>query len=94
MPERDLYLAAYDIAEPRRMAAMLDLVRGHATGGQKSAYEIFLTPAEKSALLHQVALIIDEGTDRFFLLRLDPRARYHALGVGSAPQDPPFFYVG
>lgn len=40
---RALYLAAYDVAEPGRLAAALDLVRGYSTGGQKSVHEIYLT---------------------------------------------------
>lgn len=47
MSNRDLYIAAYDISSARRLRAALKLVKGHATGGQKSAYECFLTPAER-----------------------------------------------
>lgn len=94
MSERDLYLAAYDVAHPKRLRASLDLIKGYATGGQKSAYEIFLTPAEKGQLLHDMALILDEREDRFFLLRLDPRARVYTLGVATEPADPPYFYFG
>jgi CRISPR-associated protein Cas2 len=94
MSDRDFFLAAYDVADPSRLAAALDTVRGYATGGQKSVHEVFLTPAERDELLHQVALILDEEEDRFVLLRLDPRASYFALGIGSTPSDPAYFYVG
>jgi len=94
MPDRDLYLAAYDVAEPRRMVCALEAVRAYATGGQKSSYEIFLTPAEKKDLLLRMSGLLDLEEDRFLLLRLDPRARCHALGVASPPSDPSFFYVG
>lgn len=94
MPDRTLYLAAYDIACPRRLQAMLDLVRTYATGGQKSVYECFLTPAEKADLLANVATVMDERQDRFFLLRLDPRARTVAMGCAVPAVDPPFFYAG
>jgi len=94
MSERDFYLAAYDVSAPRRLAAALDLVRGYATGGQKSVHEIFLSAGERHQLLHDVALILEEAEDRFLLLRLDPRARCHALGTGSAPSDPSYFYIG
>lgn len=94
MPQRDLYLAAYDVASPRRLIAALALVRGYATGGQKSVHEVFLTPAERHELLHNMALILDETEDRFFLLRLDPRACTYALGVATRPADPDYFYVG
>ena len=94
VPQRDFYLAAYDVAHPRRLAAALALVRGYATGGQKSVHEIFLTRGERHELLHAMALLLDEDKDRFFLLRLDPRARSYALGVAARPADPDFFYVG
>jgi len=94
MSARDFFLAAYDIADDRRRAAALDIVRGFATGGQKSVHEVFLTPAERRELLHQISLVVDESEDRFFLLRLDPRARTHALGVAIPPSDGGYFYVG
>jgi CRISPR-associated protein Cas2 len=94
MAERALYLAAYDVADPKRLAASLALVKGFATGGQKSVYEIFLTDAEKGQLIHDLAIVLDEKEDRFFLLRLDPRSRVYTLGVASVPADPPYFYFG
>lgn len=94
MSARDFFLAAYDVADRRRRAAALDLVRGYATGGQKSVHEVFLTEAERRELLHAMSLILDECEDRFLLLRLDPRARSHALGVATPPSDGSFFYVG
>ncbi len=94
MSQRDLYLAAYDVSHPRRLRAALALVRGYSTGGQKSVHEVFLTPYEKSELLHDMSLLLDEERDRFFLLRLDPRTRVFTLGVAEAPIDPSYFYVG
>lgn len=94
MSGRDFFLAAYDVSDNARRAAALALVRGYATGGQKSVHELFLTPGERAELLHAMSLLLDEAGDRFFLLRLDPRARCHALGVAAAPSDGRFFYVG
>ena len=94
MPQRDLYLAAYDISEPRRLSAALKLTRAYATGGQKSVHELFLTPAERQALVEDMSVLIDMETDRFLLLRLDPRSRVHTLGKAVAPADPDYFYVG
>lgn len=94
MAPRNFYLAAYDVSEPNRLKAALALVRGYASGGQKSVHEVFLSPHERRELLHSMALILDEETDRFFLLRLDPRARCYALGVAARPADPDYFYVG
>lgn len=94
MSSRDLYLAAYDISSPRRLGAVLHLVRRYATGGQKSVHEVFLSAVERRELLHDIALVLDEDDDRFLLLRLDPRARTRTLGTASAPCDPDYFYVG
>ena len=94
MKERNLYVAAYDIRNPRRLRAVLRAVKAYATGGQKSAYECFLTEAERRALIDEVQAIIEHEEDTFLLLRLDRRACVHALGIASAPEDPPFFYYG
>jgi CRISPR-associated protein Cas2 len=91
---RDLYLAAYDVSDPKRLRASLDLIKGYATGGQKSVYEIFLTSAEKADLLLGVAQVLNEDEDSFLLLRLDPRSRVYTLGVAVDPVDPPYFYFG
>ena len=94
MPHRDLHLACYDVAEPRRLSAALKLARRYATGGQKSAHELFLTPAERDTLVADMRALLDGATDRFLLLRLDPRSKLFALGKAVAPADPDYFYVG
>lgn len=94
MTHRDLHLACYDVAEPRRLTAALKLARRYATGGQKSAHELFLTPAERDTLVDDMQALLDLCTDRFLLLRLDPRSRVHTLGKAVMPADPDYFYVG
>lgn len=94
MPERDFFLAAYDVADDDRLRAALKLTRAYATGGQKSVHECFLTPAERGDLLHDMACILDEGQDRFLLVRLDPRSRVLTLGAALPPSDPNYFYFG
>lgn len=94
MNERDLYLAAYDVADPARLHDALYLVKGYATGGQKSAYECFLSDGERGRLLGDMTLALDLHEDAFFLLRLDPRAAVRSLGIALPPEDPPFFYYG
>lgn len=94
MSQRDLYLAAYDVTHDGRRMAALSLVRGYATGGQKSVHEIFLTGGERRELLHAMSLILEEDQDRFILLRLDPHARSYALGIAASPTDPDYFYIG
>lgn len=94
MKHRSLYLAAYDIADANRLQQALRLVKGYATGGQKSVFECFLSPVEKRNLLRDVAAVLDETEDRFFIVRLDPRAKLFALGLAVPAEDPPFFYHG
>jgi CRISPR-associated protein Cas2 len=94
MPQRELYLAAYDISDACRLTAALKLTRAYATGGQKSVHEIYLTPAERSDLVDDMTILLQLETDRFLLLRLDPRSRVHTLGKAVAPSDPDYFYVG
>ncbi len=94
MPHRDLHLACYDVTEPRRLTAALKLARRYATGGQKSVHELFLTAAERSNLVDDMRNLLDLSTDRFLLLRLDPRSRVFTLGKALPPADPDYFYVG
>lgn len=94
MPERKLYLAAYDIADPVRRRDVMLLVRGQATGGQLSVYECYLTAGERADLLAAVEGVLHPRQDRLFLLRLDPRSRVRALGRALVPADPAYFYTG
>jgi CRISPR-associated protein Cas2 len=94
MNGRDLYIAAYDVASQRRLRTVLNLIKRYATGGQKSAYECFLTPAERRNLLSELRSAIQPDEDRVLLIRLDPRSRVHTLGIAEAPHDPPFCYCG
>lgn len=94
MKDRNLYLAAYDIADATRLRHALHAVKGYATGGQKSVFECFLSAGERGGLVEEVRGLLDAEEDCFILLRLDPRARVIALGMAVAPDDPPFFYHG
>lgn len=87
------FLAAYDIAHPKRLRLALNVLKSYSTGGQKSVFECFLSPAEQSALLAEITPII-EPEDRFLLLRLDPRSQVLTFGIAVPPQDPNFFYLG
>lgn len=94
MTQRLLHLACYDVSEPHRLNAALKLARVYATGGQKSVHELFLTLAERIALVEDMKSLLDLETDRFLLLRLDPRSHVYTLGKAVAPADPDYFYVG
>ena len=94
MTQRQLYLAAYDISCNRRLRKALYVLRGFASGGQKSVFECFLTPREKAQLLEDIKLVIDPAEDRFILLRLAGAKHIRTLGKAVLPQDGSFFYVG
>src|SRR5260221_537392 len=46
--QRILYLVAYDISHPRRLARALKTMRAYATGGQKSVHECWLLSGRHS----------------------------------------------
>jgi len=91
---RHLYLAAYDIAEPKRLHRMLVAVKGYATGGQKSVFECWLDAQEKEQILGISADIMDQDEDRFMLIRMDPRQQPRLIGLAQPLTDPTFFYYG
>lgn len=94
MPHRSLYIAAYDICEPARLRRVHLCVKAHATGGQKSAYECFLTPRERDGLITELRGIVDEHVDRFALLRVQERAEPILAGIATPASDPNYYYVG
>jgi len=91
---RHLHLACYDVSDPTRLLAALRLTRAYATGGQKSVHELYLSPSERIGLIEDMSALLNLDTDRFLLLRLDPRSKVHALGTAVRPADPSHFYVG
>jgi CRISPR-associated protein Cas2 len=94
MSQRQLYLAAYDVSDPRRLRQALHVLRDYATGGQKSVFECFLSQVEKRSLLVEISDVLDLTEDRFFLVRLDPRSKVRTFGIAVKPADPSFYYVG
>jgi len=94
MSQRQLFIAAYDVSSDLRLREALKVLKGYASGRQKSVFECFLTDAERRALLSEVATVLDAVEDRFLLLRLEPRGKVRVRGKGLKPVDPPWFYVG
>lgn len=93
MEGRDLFLAAYDVRDAKRLRRAHEVLKGWSTGGQKSVFECFLTPAECGQVIAEMREAL-EREDRYLMVRLDPRPAVVTLGVGVAPEDPPYFYVG
>jgi CRISPR-associated protein Cas2 len=94
MTQRSLYLAAYDISSPGRLCDALKVLKGYASGGQKSVFECFLTQSERTELLAEIGAVIEPLEDRFLLLPLANGRRVETLGIGVSPEDPNFYYIG
>lgn len=91
---RHLHLIGYDISKNSVRQRTLKAIRGNAIGGQKSVYECWLDGHELDEVREEIARLIDSGSDRVLILRMDPRATVHTLGVASAPTDGALFYQG
>lgn len=82
------------MADPRRLRLALQVAKQYASGGQKSVFECFLTEPERDQMFGEMQELLCPDEDRFLLLRLDSRREVAVLGVGVAPEDPDFYYVG
>lgn len=91
---RKLFIVAYDVRRPSRLRAALRVVRGFASGGQKSAYECWLTEPERAELTRRMCEVLDLRVDAFALIPLEPRRPVTTLGKAVKPADPEFFYLG
>jgi CRISPR-associated protein Cas2 len=91
---RRLYLVAYDICEMKRLNRVRELLKGYSTGGQKSVYECWFSPAELTEVTETLRRLIVPEEDRVHVVTVDGRSRPHVLGVAVPPADPAFFYFG
>lgn len=94
MSKRLLYLVCYDIRCPRRLARVLEVVKGWSTGGQKSVHECWLTARELALLERELSQVVDREEDSLLVLRPDLSAGVRTLGIARKPRDPRFLYVG
>ncbi len=92
--ERDLYFVAYDVRNQRRLHRAHKVVVSYAAGGQKSAYECFLTEGERARLVAELSEVLDLKEDRAHFVRLRRNCQVTCLGRAVPPQDPAFFFVG
>ena len=94
MPQRALHLIAYDVAHPKRLRRALHIVRHHASGGQKSAHECWLSGSEKASLIASLRALLHARDDRLLSVRLDPRMPPRCLGIARPPAIPGFTIIG
>lgn len=90
---RALHLACYDIGNDARLRIALKIARRHASGGQYSVHECWLSPAEASDLLARFRRLMDPLVDRLLLVRLDPRRAVKSRGCAISPTDLDFLLV-
>jgi CRISPR-associated protein Cas2 len=89
---RTLYLVAYDVCNPRRLHKVCRYLTGFKVGGQKSVFEIWVTPAELTQIRADLEQLMDAGKDRLHIFALDPRMKPHCLGNGTH-FEPTFFSI-
>jgi CRISPR-associated protein Cas2 len=85
-PHRTLYLVAYDICEPHRLARVHRYLCGWAVGGQKSFYECWLTTAELKGVRSDLDALTVAGEDRIHIFQLDARMLPRCFGVATTSQ--------
>ena len=77
---RTLYLVAYDVCEPRRLARVTRYFHAYRVAGQKSVPEIWVTPAELAGIQADMQTMIAPEDDRLQLIALDPRIKPRCMG--------------
>lgn len=81
---RTLYLVAYDICQPRRLARVTRYFHSYRVAGQKSVPEIWVTPAERSHIEADMARMLQADKDRLQLIALDPRMTPRCMGLAES----------
>lgn len=91
---RNLYLVAYDVRNPRRLKRALHILKDYACAGQKSVFECWLSLSEKNRLECRLysELNVEEDSVMFSALRHTHPVR--TLGIAPQPEDLPFVYLG
>jgi CRISPR-associated protein Cas2 len=91
---RQLFLVAYDVRNPRRLRHVHQILKDYASGGQKSAFECYLSAAERRELISRIAQTMDAEEDAFMVIRLVSRDAVEALGRAVKPVDELYTYLG
>jgi len=76
------YLIAYDISLAKNRRKIAKIVYGLALGGQKSALETVLSSRNAQNLSSELALYIDEESDKVNIVKVMPKA----IMLGKAKQ--------
>jgi CRISPR-associated protein Cas2 len=92
-PHRTLYLIAYDVADPKRLARVHRYLLGWKVGGQKSFYECWLTRAELATVTRELGELIDPASDRVHIFQLDERMQPKCYGIARPAPAQSFILV-
>jgi CRISPR-associated protein Cas2 len=93
MPDR-LHLVAYDVTCPRRLVRARKAATAWAHGGQRSVWECWASPRDRTALRTAMLAPLDLRQDRLALFDLPAGGPFIALGRGAIPQRASMIYVG
>lgn len=92
--QRQLFLIAYDVREPKRLRQTHQVLKDFACGGQKSAFECYLTPSEREELVSRVERCLDTDEDALLVIHLTGRDNVSTLGIAVKPADELYTYLG
>ncbi|HHQ4593940.1 TPA: CRISPR-associated endonuclease Cas2 [Aeromonas veronii] len=91
--KRQLFVCCYDISDDKARKSVHRVVRSFACGGQKSAYECFLSPSEAALLLAMTQGSLADG-DNLVLQPISTARDIVTLGCASKPVNLGFCYLG
>jgi len=94
MPEQQLYIAAYDIADASRLAAALKILLDYAVGRQKSVFECQLDTTSRAQLQQRMTALLDTEQDRFLMLPASRRSHWSVLGIAPEHDHEDYFFIG
>lgn len=88
-----LYLVAYDVKDDKRLNEVHSIVKDYAIGGQKSAFECFLSYQQHQTIRQRLQAAIDTEIDRIMIIPINAN-KLATLGTAIPPKNLDFFYIG
>ena len=82
--QRKLYLVAYDVMDPKRLRRVRKYLIGYKVGGQKSVFEMWITPTELVRIQRDLTNIMDTENDRLNIFALDARMEVTIFGKAQS----------
>lgn len=91
---RQLYLVAYDVRDPKRLRRTHHVLKDFACGGQKSAFECYLSQIERNELIARTQQHMELAEDALLIIRLNAPDSVITLGKAVKPADEHYTYLG